>query len=54
MIFPQTCEITAANNSTMGKKRGNMDKKFPQTASGRLDLFLCLGQAMQTSDFVAY
>ena len=60
MIFPQTFEITTANDSTMGKKRSNMDKnflnpdKFPQTASGRLDLFLCLGRAMQTSDFVAY
>ena len=31
MIFPQICEITAANDSTMGEKCGNMDKKFPQS-----------------------
>ena len=47
-LFPQICEITAANDSIMGEKRGKMTKnflnpqKFPQTASVRLDLFSCL------------
>ena len=46
--FQQICKITEAKDSTMGEKRGNMEKnflnpeKFPQTASGRLDLFSCL------------
>ena len=31
MKFPQICKITAANDSIKGKKRGNMDNKFPQS-----------------------
>ena len=30
-LFPQICEITMANDSIIGKKRGNIDKKFPQS-----------------------
>ena len=31
MKFPQIFEITAANDLIEGQKRGNMDKKFPQS-----------------------
>ena len=47
-LFPQICEITAANDWIMGEKRGQMTKnflnsqKFLQTASEGMDLFSCL------------
>ena len=50
-LFPQVCEITAANDSIGGEKRGKMEKNFlnpqifPQTASERLDLFSCLASS---------
>ena len=43
-----------AKNAVIWTKNLLNPDKFPQTVSGRLELFLCLGQAMQTSDFVAY
>ena len=48
MIFPQICEITAANYLRMGKNAVKLSKhflniqKFEQTVSVHLHLFSCL------------
>ena len=53
-ILPQTDFWGFEISSEWCDSRPLNPDKFPQTRSGCLDLFLCLGQAMQTSDFVAY